>query len=128
MSLVFTANHGASFVQVAVLESLGPVVRPASSWALPRPGEFGYAHRSPRLTRETFEIGPLLGMAKSLLTEPRVQACWYLSIVDTARPGREGLTSRANRATSGPHWDAAGVGYLNPAVRARMMACARSEI
>jgi hypothetical protein len=68
MSLVFTANHGAGVV--AVLESLGPVKRPASNWALPRSGEFSYAHRSLRVTRKTFEIGPLLGMAQSLLTAP----------------------------------------------------------
>ena len=107
MSLVFTANHDAGVVQVAVLESLGPVVRPASNWALPAPGEFGYAHRSLGVTRKTFEIGPLLGMAQSLLTDPECKPAG-ISIVDTARPGGEGLTSRANRAASGPHWDAAG--------------------
>jgi hypothetical protein len=106
MSLVFTANHGV--VQVAVRESSGPVVRLASNWALPRPGEFGYAHRSLGVTRKTFEIAPLLGMAQSLLTEPRVQACWLSPIVDTAQPGGEGLMSRANWAASGPRWDAAG--------------------
>jgi hypothetical protein len=51
MSLMFTANHDAGVVQVAVFESLGPVVRPASNWALLGPGEFGYAHGSLGLTR-----------------------------------------------------------------------------
>jgi hypothetical protein len=56
-----------------------------------------------------------------------VQSLLAISILDIARPASEGLPSRANRATSELHWDAAGVGYLNPAVRARMMAWARSE-
>jgi len=51
MSLMFTANHDAGVVQVAVFESLGPMVRPASNWALLGPGEFGYAHGSLGLTR-----------------------------------------------------------------------------
>ena len=107
MSFMFTANHDAGVVQAAVLESLGPVVRQASNWDLPAPGEFGYAHRVPGVTRRIFEIGPLLGMAQSLLTDPECKPA-DISIVDTARPGSEGLMSRANRAASGPHWDAAG--------------------
>jgi hypothetical protein len=126
MSLVFTANHDAGVVQVAVLESLAPVVRPASNWALPAPGEFGYAHRSLAATRKTLRIGPLLGMTQSLLTDPECKPAG-VSIVDTARPDGEGLMSRADRAASGPHWDPGRVGYSNPAVRARMMAWARSE-
>jgi hypothetical protein len=59
-------------------------------------------------------------------SRPRVQAC-CIFIVDTAGPNGEGPTSRANRVASGPHWDAGQVGYSNPAVRARMMAWARSE-
>jgi hypothetical protein len=107
MSLVFTANHDAGVVQVAVLGSLAPVVRPASNWALPAPGEFGYAHRSLGATRKTLRIGPLLGMTQSLLTDPECKPAG-ISIVDVARPGGEGLMSRANRAASGPHSDAAG--------------------
>jgi hypothetical protein len=75
-SLVIAANYDVGVVQAAVLESLGSVVRPFRSWALPGPGEFADAPRSLGVTRRTFEIGPLLGMAQSLLTEPRVQACW----------------------------------------------------
>jgi hypothetical protein len=102
MSLMFTAHQDAGVVQVAVLESLGPVVQPAGNWALPGPGEFGYAHRSPGVTKKTFEIGPLVGMAQSLLTDPECKPAG-ISIVDTARPGGEGLMSRANRAASGPY-------------------------
>jgi hypothetical protein len=36
-----------------------------------------------------------------------------ISIVETGRPGHEGLTSRADRAASRPRWDAARLGYLN---------------
>ena len=107
MLLVFTAQHDTSVVQVAVLGSRGSAVRALRGWALPAPGEFGYAHRSLRVTRKTFEIGPLLGMAQSLLTDPECKPAG-ISIVDTARPGGEGLMSLANRAASGPHWDAAG--------------------
>jgi hypothetical protein len=88
---VFTANHDAGVVQIAVFESPGRVVRPASSWALPTPGEFSYAHRSLGVTREAFEIGPLLGMAQ-LLTDPECKPVG-ISIVDSARPASEGLMS-----------------------------------
>jgi hypothetical protein len=78
MLLVLSANHDAGIGQEAAAGCLPSVVRPSRSWALPGPGEFGYAHRSLGVTRKTSEIGPLLGMAQSLLTEPRVQACWHL--------------------------------------------------
>jgi hypothetical protein len=63
MSLVFTADHDAGVVQVAVLEGLGSVMRPLRSWSLFGLGKFGYAHRSALDRRRTFKIGPLLGMA-----------------------------------------------------------------
>ena len=108
MVLVFTANHDAGVViQVAVLERLGPVGRLASNWALPRPGEFDDAHCSLRVARKTFEIGPLPGMAQSLLTDPECKPA-DIPIVATARPDGEGLASRANRVASGPHRDATG--------------------
>ncbi len=107
MSLVFTANHDADVVQGAVLESLSLVTRPASSWALLGPGEFGDAHRDLGMTRKTFDIGPLLGMAQSLPTAPSASLL-AISIVELPGLDGEGLTSRANRAASGPHWDAAG--------------------
>ena len=126
MSLVFTANHDAGAVQGAVVESLSLVTRPASSWALLGPGEFGDAHRDLGMTRKTFDIGPLFGMAQSLLTDPECKPA-DIPIVATARRDGEGLTSRANRAASGPHPGRGRAGYLSPALRARMMAWARSE-
>ena len=105
MSLVFTANHDADVVQGAVLESLNIVTRPASSWALFGPGEFGDAHRDLGMTRKTFDIGPLLGMAQSLLTDPECKPA-DIPIVATTRHDGEGVTSRVNRAASGPHRDA----------------------
>jgi hypothetical protein len=107
MSLVFAVNHDADVVQGAVLESLSLVTRPASSWALFGPGEFGDAHRDLGMTRKTFDIDPLLGMAQSLLTDPECKPA-DIPIVATARHDGEGLTSRANRAASGPYRDAAG--------------------
>ena len=65
-------------------------------------------------------------MAQSLLTDPERKPAG-ISIVDVARPGGEGLMSRANQAASGPALGRGRVAYSNPAVRARMMAWARSE-
>ena len=99
---------------------------PRATGPLLGPGEFGYAHGSLVVTSKNSGIGLLLGMAQSLLTDPECKPAG-ISMVETARPGGEGLMSRSNRAASGPHWDAAGIGYSKPAVRARMMAWARSE-
>ena len=58
---------------------------------------------------------------------PRVQGRLAISIVDSARPGGEGLMSRANRRLPG-RVGTRPVGYLKPpAVRAQIMAWARSE-
>ncbi len=100
-------------------------MRPVSNWALLGPGEFGYAHGSLGLTRKTFEIGPLLGMAQSLLTDPECKPAG-ISIVETARPGGEGLCPAQIGRLPGRTGTRPG-GYPKPAVRARMMAWARSE-
>jgi hypothetical protein len=49
-------------------------------------------------------------------TLPRVQSLPAVSIIDTFRPGCEGLASRANRAASGPYRD--GVGRVSMSERA----------
>jgi hypothetical protein len=103
MSLVFTANHGAGVVQVAVLESPGPMVRP-SNWALPRPGEFSYAHRALQVTWKTFEIGPLLGMAQSLLTAP--SGSLLNSHIASCLAHVRGTAVPFTRANTGGCWDA----------------------
>jgi len=55
---------------------------------------------------EGLGIGPLVGIVNPPNLS-RVQSLLAISIVETARPGREGLTSRANRAASGPNWEVA---------------------
>ena len=102
MSLVFTANYDVGVVRIAGLESLGPAVRPVSNWALLGPGELYYAHGSLGPLRKAFEIGPLLGMAQSLLTDPECKPAWA-SIVETVRPCVEGPWSRSSRASARRH-------------------------
>jgi hypothetical protein len=55
---------------------------------------------------EGLGIGLLVGILNHSQLVPSAKPAGF-SIVENARPGREGLTSRANRAASGPNWEVA---------------------
>ena len=108
MSLVITAHYDAGAAQAAVPKDLGRVMRPLEKLVSLRAWEV-------RLRSRLWG-----GLKKNLQNR---SAAWHGSITPNRTPsasllaspswtppgpGGEGLVSLANRAASGPHWDAAG--------------------